>query len=395
MPRGSMRRVIVANHLLAIDDDAGMLDIVSRAARSLGYRVDATIDPDAFKEIVRTAGPDVIMIDLQMPRCDGVELLEFLAAEKCRSPIVLASGFDARVVSISKALGEKLGLTMATPLTKPVRLAALKAMLTLYRESDFEIDAATLRQAIEDDQLELHFQPLIDLKTRGLIGWEALVRWQHPQQGLQMPDAFIGVAERDGVIDALSHRVAELAVRQIAAWRADGLDLFVSINLSALNLGDARFPDRLEQLCASHDVPPALLRLELTETAAMANPVGLIGALTRLRLKGFELAIDDFGTGYSSLLQLHRLPFSELKIDQSFVRAMGDSEEAELIVGVTIGLGHALNMQMIAEGIETGAVADQLAALGCDIGQGYHFGKPMPACDTRAWLRDSAHAPRR
>jgi EAL domain-containing protein (putative c-di-GMP-specific phosphodiesterase class I) len=329
-----------------------------------------------------------------MPGCDGVELLEFLATQKCRSAIVLASGFDARVVSISKGLGEKLGLNMVAPLPKPFRLAALKAMLNDHRESHFEIGAATLRQAIDGDQLELHFQPLIDLRARCVLGWEALVRWQHPQQGLLMPDTFIGVAERDGVIDALSYRVAELAVRQIAAWREEGLELFVSINLSALNLGDARFPDLLEQLCTQHGVPPALLRLELTETAAMADPVRLIGALTRLRLKGFELAIDDFGTGYSSLLQLHRLPFSELKIDQSFVRAMGKSEEAELIVGVTIGLGHALKMQMIAEGVETGEIADQLAALGCDVGQGYHFGRPMPARDTQAWISSSAYAPR-
>jgi EAL domain-containing protein (putative c-di-GMP-specific phosphodiesterase class I)/CheY-like chemotaxis protein len=385
----------MANHLLMIDDEAGMLDIVRHAARSLDFRVDATTDPEAFKAIVRAGSPDVIMIDLQMPGCDGVELLEFLAAQECRSPIVLASGFDARVVAISKVYGEKLGLNMAAPLPKPLRLAALKEMLNGFRESVFAVDAATLRHAIENDQLELHFQPLIDLKSRGLLGWEALVRWQHPQQGLQMPDTFIGVAERDGVIDALSYRVAEMAVRQIAAWRAEGLGHFVSINLSALNLGDARFPDRLEQLCAQHGVPPALLRLELTETAAMADPIRMIGALTRLRLKGFELAIDDFGTGYSSLLQLHRLPFSELKIDQSFVGSMAESEEAELIVGVTIGLGHALKMHMIAEGIETGAIADQLATLGCDVGQGYHFGKPMPERDTRVWLRDSVYSPAR
>jgi EAL domain-containing protein (putative c-di-GMP-specific phosphodiesterase class I)/ActR/RegA family two-component response regulator len=376
----------MANHLLAIDDEPELLAILSRIAESSGFKADTTTDPEAFKAIVRSEELSVIVIDLQMPGCDGVELLEFLAAEKCRAAIALSSGFDSRVVTITKELGEKLGLNMASSLPKPVRAGALRALLDQHREARFEVDAGILREAIDGNQLELHFQPFIQLRERRLIGWEGLVRWQHPLQGLIMPDRFISVAEREGLIDPLSDRVAELAVRQLAAWRDDGRNEFVSINLSAHNLADVRLPDRLERLCVQHNVPPNLLRLELTETAAMSDPIRMMTVLTRLRLKGFELALDDFGTGYSSLVQLHRLPFSELKIDQSFVRVMGQSEEAKLIVGLTITLAHGLNMQVVAEGVETGDLADQLSTDGCDIAQGYHFGKPMPAQNTGAWI---------
>jgi EAL domain-containing protein (putative c-di-GMP-specific phosphodiesterase class I)/ActR/RegA family two-component response regulator len=376
----------MTNHLLAIDDEPELLALLSRTAKAWGYTVDTTTDPEVFKTVARTGEPNIILIDLQMPGYDGVELLEFLAAQQCRAAIVLSSGFDTRVVNISRELGKKLGLNMANPLPKPVRATALRATLDEYRSSPFEIDAGALREAIDDGQLELHFQPLVDLRERRLIGWEGLVRWQHPKQGMIMPDRFIRLAERNGLIDPLSDRVAELAVRQLADWNGDGRNAFISINLSAQNLADAQLPDRLERLCVQHNVPPILLRLELTETAAMADPIRVIAVLTRLRLKGFELAIDDFGTGYSSLLQLHRLPFSELKIDQSFVRFMRESEEAKLIVGLTITLAHGLRMQVIAEGVETGDLAEQLAADGCDIAQGYHFGKPMPAANTQAWM---------
>jgi len=374
------------NHLIAIDDEPEILSVLRKFGEACGYRVDTTADPEIFKSILRNGRPNVVIVDLQMPDCDGVELLEYLADMRSSAAIVLSSGFDNRVLTITNELGRQLGLNMANALPKPVRMSALRAILDEYREDDFVVEPDSLRAAIEAGQLELHFQPLLNLRERKLIGWEGLVRWQHPDRGLIMPDRFIAVAEREGLIDPLSTRVAELAVRQLADWQGTGCNAFVSINLSAQNLADAQLPDRLEQLCTRHNVPSALLRLELTETAVMADPVRMISVLTRLRLKGFELAIDDFGTGYSSLQQLHRLPFSELKIDQSFVRFMGQSEEAKLIVGLTISLAHGLHMRVIAEGVESGDLADQLTAGGCDIAQGYHFGRPMPAHSTQAWM---------
>jgi EAL domain-containing protein (putative c-di-GMP-specific phosphodiesterase class I) len=199
-----------------------------------------------------------------------------------------------------------------------------------------------------------------------------------------MPDRFIALAEQENLIDALTERVVELAVRELGGWRKRGLEAFVSVNISAANVV-ANLPDRLAQLCARHGVPPSAICIELTESAAMGNPALMLEVLTRLRLKGFKLAIDDFGTGYSSLLQLHRLPFSELKIDQSFVRNMGHSEEANLIVGAIINLAHSLKLELIAEGVESADLRDRLAELGCEMGQGYHFSRPMPASQVLDW----------
>ncbi len=223
------------------------------------------------------------------------------------------------------------------------------------------------------------------LGTGKTIGFEGLVRWNHPEFGVVMPDRFIALAEREGLIGALTDRVLELAAAQVSAWWKLGMEFFVSVNVSAANIV-AGLPDQLVRLCTRHDIPPRLLRLELTETAAMGNHALMLEVLTRVRLKGFQLAIDDFGTGYSSLVQLHRLPFSELKIDQSFVREMANSEEARMIVGAIVSLGRSLRLELIAEGIETEDLMQRLIAMGCEMGQGYFFSRPMPASHVPDWI---------
>jgi EAL domain-containing protein (putative c-di-GMP-specific phosphodiesterase class I) len=200
-----------------------------------------------------------------------------------------------------------------------------------------------------------------------------------------MPDRFIALAEQEGLIGPLTERVLDLAAAQIATWRRLGIDTVVSVNISAANIV-TELPDQLVRLCTLHDIPPSLLSLELTETAAMGNRALMLEVLTRVRLKGFRLAIDDFGTGYSSLVQLHRLPFTELKIDQSFVGGMASSEEANVIVGAIVNLGHSLHLELIAEGIETEDLLKRLVAMNCQTGQGYFFSRPMPASEVPDWI---------
>jgi EAL domain-containing protein (putative c-di-GMP-specific phosphodiesterase class I) len=200
-----------------------------------------------------------------------------------------------------------------------------------------------------------------------------------------MPDKFVGIAEREGLITRLTERVLDLAAAQISAWRKLDIDTFVSVNISAANIV-ASLPDELVRLCVRHGIPPRLLRLELTETAAKGNHALMLEVLTRVRLKGFQLAIDDFGTGYSSLVQLHRLPFTELKIDQSFVRDMASSEEASVIVGAIVNLGRSLRLELVAEGIETEELLQRLITMGCQTGQGYLFSRPMPASEVAEWI---------
>jgi EAL domain-containing protein (putative c-di-GMP-specific phosphodiesterase class I) len=371
--------------VLAIDDESAFLDIVRAVAKSANFAATATTDPAAFKDALNTQPPSVVLLDLQMPGCDGIELLHVLANAKCRAKIVLMSGFDARVMTLACGIGRDLGLDMGQPLQKPFRPAELRQLLSSLRSKTFQVDAAKLQAAIENDELELFYQPLLTLNTRQTIGFEALVRWRHPEFGIVMPDSFIGIAEREGLITRLTERVLELAAAQVSTWRKLDIDTFVSVNISAANIVTS-LPDQLVCLCARHEIPPRLLRLELTETAAMGNHALMLEVLTRVRLKGFQLAIDDFGTGYSSLVQLHRLPFTELKIDQSFVRGMASSEEASVIVGAIINLGRSLHLELVAEGIETEELLQRLIKMGCQTGQGYFFSRPMPASEVVDWM---------
>jgi len=377
--------------LLAIDDEQAFLDIVQKVGHSAGFTATVTTDPAVFRAALTSAPPAVVLLDLQMPQCDGIELLHALADAHCRARVILMSGFDARVLTLARGVGHDLGLDMGEPLQKPLRPIELRQTLSKIRGKSFQADAAGLRAAIDQNQLELFYHPLVTLRTGETIGFEALVRWRHPEFGIIPPDRFVPLAEREGLIDLLTERVLELAASQIASWRQIGIAPFVSVNISAANIA-AGLPDQLAGLCVRHQIPASQLRLELTETAAMGNHTLMLEILTRIRLKGFQLAIDDFGTGYSSLVQLHRLPFTELKIDQSFVREMGNSEEANLIVGAIVGLGRSLSLELIAEGIETEDLMHRLVALGCQTGQGYFFSRPMPAADVPGWL--AQHPPR-
>jgi EAL domain-containing protein (putative c-di-GMP-specific phosphodiesterase class I) len=379
------------NVILAIDDEQGFLDIIEKVAKSCDFIATTTTDPAAFQSALRMQPPSVVMLDLQMPDFDGIELLHLLADAKCRAKIIVMSGFDAKILGLAHDIGRDLGLDMAEPLLKPLRPAMLRQLLSGLRSKIFHANAIALREAIDADQLELFYQPVVTLATGATAGFEALVRWRHPEFGIVMPDRFIALAEREGLIDLLTDRVLELAAGQVSTWRKMGIDVFVSANVSAANIA-AGLPDQLNRLCVRHDIPPRLLRLELTETAAMGNHALMLEVLTRVRLKGFQLAIDDFGTGYSSLVQLHRLPFSELKIDQSFVREMAVSAEASLIVGAIVSLGHSLRLELIAEGIETEESMKSLIAMGCETGQGYFFSRPMPGSEVPQWL--AQHPPR-
>ena len=373
------------NIVLAIDDESAFLDIIRVVAKTANFAATVTTDPAAFKDALSAQPPSVVLLDLQMPGCDGIEMLHVLANAKCRAKIVLMSGFDARVMTLACGIGRDLGLDMGQPLQKPFRPAELRQVLASLRSNTLQVDAAKLHAAIENDELELFFQPLLTLSTRETIGFEALVRWRHPEFGIVMPDSFIGIAEREGLIARLTERVLELAATQVSTWRKQAIDTFVSVNVSAANIVTS-LPDELVCLCARHEIPPRLLRLELTETAAMGNHSLMLEVLTRVRLKGFQLAIDDFGTGYSSLVQLHRLPFTELKIDQSFVRGMANSEEASVIVGAIINLGRSLRLELVAEGIETEELLQRLIEMGCQTGQGYFFSRPMPASEVVDWM---------
>jgi diguanylate cyclase len=252
--------------------------------------------------------------------------------------------------------------------------------------------AEELRRALAGHELVLHYQPQVRPHDGALAGVEALVRWQHPEQGLLGPDRFLQVAEDHGLIGQLTAEVLDQALRQSAAWRREGLDLRVSVNLSATDLHDHRLPRALGELLVQHGVPASRLVLEVTETTLVRDQDRAAQVLAELADLGVATSIDDFGTGWSSLAQLHRMRFSELKLDRSFtVDLLGDPRAAAITTS-TVDLAHALGLRVVAEGVEDAATCARLAELGCDETQGFWHAVPMPARELAAW---AAHHRRR
>ncbi|NEK57930.1 EAL domain-containing protein [Geodermatophilus sabuli] len=249
-----------------------------------------------------------------------------------------------------------------------------------------------LRRAISGGELVLHHQPKLSLQTGQIEGVEALVRWRHPTRGLLYPDAFIELAESAGLMGPLTTAVVGLALAQRRAWADAGRDLTVAVNVSPSNLVDEHFPEEVAGLLAEHGVPPTALVLEVTESLLMEDRERAVRVLARLREAGVGVSIDDYGTGYSSLAYLAALPVTELKLDRTFVAAMTGSSRAASIVTSTLQLAHALGLTLVAEGAEDQATVDALAALGCDVVQGYHLSRPLPAEPLERWL-DARRAP--
>jgi diguanylate cyclase (GGDEF)-like protein len=243
------------------------------------------------------------------------------------------------------------------------------------------------RQALETGQVKVHYQPKVALPSRQLLGVEALVRWRHPEFGALSPDEFVPAVEAGGLVDTLTDFVMDQALIRVRGWMDRGMRLSAAVNISVRSLVDGNFPDRVAERLAQHGVPPELLTLELTESGVMADPQRALPVLRRLHALGVVLAVDDFGTGYSSLAYLRQLPVDEVKIDKSFVLGMGSDLGDHAVVRSIVELGHSLGLIVVAEGVEEDIARDQLAAMGCDVAQGYLISRPLSESRLEAWLQ--------
>ena len=243
-----------------------------------------------------------------------------------------------------------------------------------------------LRNAIEHNEFVVHYQPKVDLRTGSVKGVEALLRWDHPLRNLIPPDEFIPLAEHTGLIESLTTYVLNESLRQVSEWRQAGVDLKVAVNLSTRSLLNVSFPDEVSKALKHWRVPPSSLQLEITEHTLLADPAGAAGVLSTLSGMGVELSIDDFGTGYSSFVQLRRLPLTELKIDKSFVMNMTVDDNDAVIVKSLIELGRNLGLDVVAEGVESAEIWNNLAEIGCDFAQGFYSSRPMPPDQLVRWM---------
>lgn len=383
-----------------IDDEQQVADMLAEFVHLMGCKACIYTQATQFFEENKPSDENsVLILDLNMPDMDGIEVMRQLAETGYTLPLILISGYDMGVLHSAEQLARAHSLEIVASLSKPLKLETLQNVFQAYIKSDVDVKksyisnelqltASELENAIHNNQLILHFQPQIDIKNGSLAGVEALVRWQHPEHGLIYPDLFISLAENNHLIGDLTELIIKKAVEQTLYWKEKELLIQVSVNVSAENITSLTLPEQLIDMLNNHKLDASMLTLEVTESALMSELVTSLDILTRLRMKGIELSIDDFGTGYSSLSQLYQVPFTELKIDQSFVMRMQHDEDARGIVKTCIMLGHELNMQVVAEGVEDEGILTLLNEMGCDIAQGYYIAKPMPADELMRWQRN-------
>ncbi len=386
--RGCALLLIDLDHFKIINDSLGH-NIGDQLLKAVGERLQHLFGSGI--SLARLGGDEFAVLAENCPQVVQAAALAQRVIEGLKEPFQL----DGHQLFISASIGISLfpsDALNAEQLLRNADSALFKAKnagregyalyteeLTAHAQHRVEM-AGELRRALEQNELRVYYQPVHELSTSRLIGVEALVRWEHPQRGLVSPGEFIPIAERTGLIAEIDAWVMQQSCRQMCQWLQDGVQLsFIAVNVSSRLFARRELYQQVAKVLDETGLDPALLELEVTESAVMDDPEVALEQLHRLRELGVSLAIDDFGTGYSSLLRLKRLPVQKLKIDQGFVAGLPWDEDDAAIVRVVIALAQSMGMQVQAEGIEQAEQARFLLDQSCDLGQGYWFGRPMPA----------------
>jgi EAL domain-containing protein (putative c-di-GMP-specific phosphodiesterase class I) len=381
-----MTRQVETNLLLAFDDELDFLDLIETVATGVGFQVlTARTSAEFFDQLARRR-PSLVVLDLQLPGMDGIEVIRNLARLAIDTGVLLVSGMDQRVLVSARQVGESLGLKMLGVLQKPILLEDLEALLQTQLDSEARLRTEDLKRGIDEMELVVHYLPKLVREGQGwqIRGAEALVRWQHPRLGLLYPGQFLALAESNDMIVAITDFVLSDAVRQAGLWREHGHSLGVAVNLSPRLVRDVGFPERLGRLLREYDLPPELLTIEVTEASSLHDVELVTDVFTRLRVRGIGLSLDDFGTGTSSITQLYRMPFTELKIDRSLVSELPHTQAAATVVTAIVELAHRLSLTVCAEGIETDEQFQFMDAAGCESMQGQLISKAVPAAELEA-----------
>jgi EAL domain-containing protein (putative c-di-GMP-specific phosphodiesterase class I) len=388
-------------HLLVVDDQRLDRAIASHAATQAGFAVTGAASIGETRCLLETGAHfDFVVLDLSLGSEDGLEVLPLIARFNPGAVVVLASGFDGRVLATSQRLASSLGLRVAGVLRKPILPTALQRLLrhtpdalvrgALVRGAGTPLSIAPehIRLAMAEGRIRPWFQPKTSLASGIVTGAEALARWVRPDGSLIPPTAFIPLSEQSGLVGALTDTMLDQTLRACARWRRKRPDCRAAVNISPLLLDDPGLTDRIERALQTNDVPPGALVLEITESSGIPDTACAMEILTRLRIRGVNLSVDDFGTGHSSLLSLVRLPFNEMKIDRAFVREAVSSQDSRKVVRAAASLGRELGMNVVAEGVETEEIARLAEDAGCHIGQGWLYGPAVPPEIFQAELRE-------
>lgn len=374
------------DNLLVMDDTEEIAELIGELARKAGFETCVTTEIDAFHEYLEQQVPSVIILDLQMPNVDGVEVLRQLGRGNCSSRILLVSGVDRGTVLSAERYGRQLGLTMLGIVQKPFEPETLVAELKKAKTLTARLTADDLEGAMQAANMVLRFQPVV--RRLGSDLWhaesvEALPRWEHPTFGLLSPAQFLPLlgAGCSNLTRRFTEFVLENGVAQLQQWQREGLHMGLRINVPAALLGDVGLPDRLERLFDEFESDLDLLTLELCDIAGLLDTADGIEILTRLRLKGVRLALDDFGASGTPLATVTRLPISEVKLDPSIITSVASDNGARMLCNGLIRTLHELDIECCAEGVEAVEQLDTLDAMGIDLVQGYYLGTPMPATE--------------
>lgn len=388
-PKGSRNWVSGPNRILIADDDDEFVSLIEQLGGRLGCGVAVARDFPGFQAASADNDPEVIFLGLSVGGHDAVEILRYLSERRCRAYIVLVGAADVKVLEAAERLGRSRRLTMQPSLAKPVSVASIRAFLRKIMVTQPRITLTELREGIDEKRFLAFFQPVVDLVAPGnpVLRAEVLARWDHPFHGMLSASEFIEAAEEHGVMAELTAALMDRALDQMSRCREAGFTLPFSINVSAQSLADLNLPDKLSEIVSGYGFGNDLVMIEVTESAMTEDRLDVLEVLTRLRMKGFHLAMDDFGTGYSTLLELVRLPFNEIKIDQRFVERLEIRRESDVVIGSTVSLAHGLGMKVCAEGVESRSSLEFLERAGCDAAQGRYIHEPVSGEDLRTSLR--------
>jgi EAL domain-containing protein (putative c-di-GMP-specific phosphodiesterase class I)/ActR/RegA family two-component response regulator len=376
--------------ILIVDDDPPILKLISRFLHNLGVRFITTAGNGNEGLVILDSGEaqyDIVLCDLNMPEMDGIHFLRCLADRNFPGGLAFLSGEDERMLETAFELAKAckmncLGTISKTQLNQDILLDILDNFGSLEALSPSTrpklITEEEFRSGLANDAIDLYYQPKVMVSNGNICGVEALARWKHDQRGILSPICFISVAEDIGMIDALTYKVYKIAIKQLADWRRQGMDLDMSINVSINTFSTPDFPAYLVNTARDYAVDHTKIILEITESEAMADAITCLEILMHLRMKRFGLSVDDFGTGHSSLTKLKQIPFTELKIDRTFVNDAINKPSSRAILESSVELARKFKMKIVAEGVETREDWNLVKELGCDYAQGYYCARPMP-----------------
>ncbi len=377
--------------ILVAEDQGFQRKAVVHMLNSMGIKEvwQATNGREALEMLrqYETRLPDIVLSDLDMPEMDGMELIRHLSKQYPGISIVIMSSMDHALTLSVEKMARSYGPKLLGTVEKLLFFEQFKEILTLHQKSQkkdektaptpasFSLEEVLL--AVREKQIEPFLQPKVDLRTGRLTGAEALARWVHPELGVIAPYAFIPLLEQSGNMERLTFLMLEKTINASRVLQDAGHALALSVNLSLSSLSDTSLADRITRTVRKAGVDPHHITLEITESAAMTHVAPALENLARLRMNGFGLSIDDYGTGFSSMQQLTRIPFSELKIDRSFVTDCATNAPLRVIIESSIDMAHKLHVKSVAEGVETQTEWDTLKSLNCDAAQGYFIARPM------------------